>query len=84
MSNATGNYQPETCAWCKGTGEMAGEHGRIDCYPCEGRGSVRVLQPSRQCVRCGGSGSKNNSHANFHDDACATCAGTGWAHSWQD
>ncbi|HVG18338.1 MAG TPA: hypothetical protein VNI02_04745 [Blastocatellia bacterium] len=42
-----------------------------DCLVCEGRGCVLVVQPSRKCTYCGGTGAGLQPR-------CPFCGGTGW------
>lgn len=78
--NAPGNYQPETCAWCQGNGKEA---AREKCRVCAGQGSRPVLQPSRKCPQCQGTGSKTGQRNNYEQDACSLCRGIGWSHFWR-
>jgi DnaJ-class molecular chaperone len=67
MPEAKINYEPETCAYCGGSGHKAGR-----CPACGGQGSVLVAQPAQKCAYCGGTGHKAG--------RCPACGGTGWAH----
>jgi DnaJ-class molecular chaperone len=70
-------YEPEECAWCKGT--RKGRDGER-CQVCKGRGAVLVAQPSRMCVPCRGSGREGG----FSDQpVCPVCGGSGWQGVYQ-
>lgn len=70
------NYRPETCGWCRGTGNDRSTHER-PCRICEGLGSVLVAQPANSCAWCEG----NSVDRIDTDKPCRSCDGTGWAHS---
>jgi len=48
-----------------------------DCPVCAGRGCVLVVQPSRKCAYCGGTGTGPQPRCQF-------CSGTGWMLAWKD
>ena len=62
------NYEPATCAYCGGRGDVDAHQ----CRACGGPGRVLVTQPARECVQCRGRGRKSAYRCNF-------CQGTGWA-----
>jgi hypothetical protein len=49
MSDESGEYKPEPCAWCKGTKTMWSwtAQKEINCTACRAQGVVLVLQPSQ-------------------------------------
>jgi RecJ-like exonuclease len=55
MSKTPTNYEPEECAWCKGTGKK-GRDGE-QCQICKGRGAVLTItvdgegQPAKKTKR---------------------------------
>lgn len=79
--NAPGNYGPETCASCGGSGKPNRQESMKYCRFCNGQGSVMVAQPSKQCPQCNGTGDPEpGSSSNY----CRFCAGTGWALRWKE
>jgi DnaJ-class molecular chaperone len=74
MSRPQKIHVPETCAWCKGTGQSAVSVGYVvSCLVCGGKGKVSIAQPAGPCRQCEGSGRRNVV------STCLVCAGTGWA-----
>ena len=65
-------YEPEECAWCKGT--RKGRDGEL-CQICKGKGAVLVAQPPRSCPVCRGSGREGGLSDR---PACNMCGGFGW------
>lgn len=74
------NYGPETCAWCKGTGEdrRKDHRGEFRCVSCAGQGAVMVALPSAPCPKCSGAG--NLVTGEF--ELCVECYGSGWRLRW--
>jgi hypothetical protein len=68
MTQPNINYEPATCAYCGGRGDV----DTNQCRACGSQGSVLVAQPARECVQCQGRGRKSAYRCNF-------CQGTGWA-----
>ena len=75
-TNAPGNYAPETCAQCGGTGRK----NRDYCPICGGVGSFMIAQPARKCPQCNGTG--KNEDVSLGTPYCITCGGVGWMHKW--
>jgi DnaJ-class molecular chaperone len=48
-----------------------------DCPVCGGRGCVLVVQPSRKCAHCGGTGAGVQPRCQF-------CGGRGWMLVWKE
>jgi DnaJ-class molecular chaperone len=61
---------PTTCNYCRGTGKDFTQ----PCPPCNGQGSVLVVQPAVKCATCRGTGKDFTSR-------CNACGGSGWAHT---
>jgi len=79
-TKSLGGYQSEQCAWCHGSGIMHGSRGETFCGCCKGQGYVEVLQPSKQCPQCNGTGTKTGGYDfNNRKDLCFICGGTGWS-----
>ncbi|HEX8088415.1 MAG TPA: hypothetical protein VF762_06150 [Blastocatellia bacterium] len=47
-----------------------------DCPICDGKGCVLVVQPSRKCTYCAGTGTGLQPR-------CPSCGGTGWMLAWK-
>lgn len=62
----------KTCRWCAGWAYK----GNTACGVCQGRGSVKVIQPARECPHCEGRGRSPNRRT-----ACWACGGSGWANA---
>lgn len=70
------DYALEDCAWCRGTAYAA----EGPCQACNGRGKVRVYQPSRQCPHCNGDGKASEADKRVYlSPRCSMCQGAGWA-----
>jgi len=69
------NVATEICQWCKGSGK---DRDQEYCNACGGVGSVVIVQPSRKCANCSGTGIDQNS--TLDSCRCALCHGAGWAH----
>jgi len=78
MINPYGQYAPQECARCRGTG-ISLTRPDEQCPTCKGCGAVAVLQPAHKCARCGGNGVLKG-----EDIPCPSCAGSGWAFHWRD
>jgi DnaJ-class molecular chaperone len=68
------SFSPENCATCDGHGIGPSQK---KCGSCEGKGRILVMQPSRKCPRCNGSG-KPEKEICWSVDHCVICRGTGW------
>src|ERR1700730_13933695 len=80
-STASAIYQPETCGRCNGTAldRFKDRDGMyLRCGGCGGQGSVLVVQPSRHCASCKGTGEDHS--RGDSPPICMACWGTTWAH----
>ena len=67
-------FSSENCATCNGQGVGTDQN---PCGACQGKGRILLVQPSKKCVRCGGSGKPEPGNS-WGVDYCVICHGTGW------